>query len=225
MKKKNFLIIAPLFFLIGCENNGTELKSLESTTNNSAKILTTETSSSFPTEEQLPEEQIRSASDGNSIRVLSNLPVSEFKQSLESVKKIICTKTLSLWTREQNEDFVADLKNKEMYLYPGAIDRTEPDWKLTDSDVKTLLQLLENYQIQDWETEYIGTAKNSPNNDSITTADGGTFPWTVLLVFEDNTIEKHTGSRTMVPDNFHEFYEELLAFREEKREEWRKTLD
>ncbi|MGC6768151.1 hypothetical protein [Enterococcus sp. LJL51] len=153
--------------------------------------------------------------------------MSEKKQTIENIRMIICKKSNSLWTLRENEDFIADLENKEMFLYPDIFSMAmyKPDWKLTNSDVKTLQQLLKDYQIQEWESEYIGTTENSTSNDSITPADCGTFPWTVLLVFEDNTIEKHTGSRTMVPDNFHEFYEELLAFREEKREEWRKFTE
>ncbi|MGC6768152.1 hypothetical protein [Enterococcus sp. LJL51] len=217
MKKKDFLIVAPLLFLISCENHSAKTELLESTITTSSQLFTTESSVDFSTEEKLPEYKL--SQGGETYTDIISLPETQTKKPINELRKIVYDQ--SGWHTVYNSpDFFADLKNKNMNLYPyNNIGRIEPDWTITKKDVSKIQKIIEDNNVQNWKRIY--GVKPDPERTSNSEA----F-WTLILVFDDDTIEFHEAYYDEdSPEEYENFIKELLAFREEKREEWRKTLD
>ncbi|MGC6768148.1 hypothetical protein ACYSNR_14245 [Enterococcus sp. LJL128] len=218
MNKKYFLIVVLLLQLVGCEQGNTKTaSSVEIATTSSFQTFTTRSSSSSQLDETLPEEH--SLRNGETYDKLLSLPESQTKKTVTDIRKIIY-KESGLYDIYTTQEFFADLKNKNMNLYPfrntGDI---EPDWNLTEKDVTKIHNIIEDNNVLDWKKSY-GTEP-----DPERTSNSEAF-WTLLLVFNDDTNQihkKYYGDDS--PMEYENFIKELLAFREEKREEWRKSTE
>jgi hypothetical protein len=139
--------------------------------------------------------------------IMGIFPQAEQIQPLERVTKFWFDETTSL---PGESAVVIDIGNRTMYSNAAevAVGITEPDIALTDADITQLLDILVKYDVQSWDEHYSTAETNY--------ADG--FGWTLMLEYDDQTVEMHYGSaphkEDCIPDNYDAFLEELLAFRD-----------
>ena len=114
-----------------------------------------------------------------------------------------------------SDTIAIDVTNNEIYVDPSwtTLGVDTFDEPVPVNDVQNLLQILEEYNVQDWKKDY--TVENPEDYE-----DG--FSWRLWLQFEDGTVEKHGGSGTedgITSENFDEFFTELNEFVAGKLEE------
>ncbi|MGC6768147.1 hypothetical protein [Enterococcus sp. LJL51] len=218
MNKKTytFIILQLILLLTGCENENMKPDLTETTTYSSQKH-TTEPSTYTSTDETFPER--KRMSGGETYDKLFYLPETQTKKTVTDIRKIVYSES-GFIDMYENQEFFADLENKNMNLYPYRnVGDIEPDWNLTEKDVTKIHNIIEDNNILDWKKIY-GTEP-----DPERTSNSEAF-WTLLLVFNDDTNQihkKYYGDDS--PMEYENFIKELLAFREEKREEWRKSIE
>ncbi|MBL1224161.1 hypothetical protein [Enterococcus sp. BWR-S5] len=222
--KKIFIFLS--IMLIGAIITGCKTKELtrdtnETETTNSMVEETNYTQSQIDENKIIPK-NIRREERGRSISDYSELPFSNKKKEIDEIQSLIVYESSGFKGPESNADFVVDFKSRMMYLDPFAIENYEPDWKLEENDVLFLKGLIEKYNIQDWESKY-GKRTEQTKEEGVATADGVGYHWMVILVDTDETISKHEGY--MTTEQFDNFHQELMDFREEQREKWRATIE
>ncbi|MHC5217820.1 hypothetical protein ACYSNR_14255 [Enterococcus sp. LJL128] len=213
MNKKYFFIIVLLLQLVGCEQNTMKTIPTDSINITNASL---DTSTRESIQEIFPERKI--AENEERYSELLTLPEAQVKKEISEIRKLIMIHSgyKSLY---DNQDFAANLTQQTMYLYPWLIGTTEPDWELTEKDVSKIQNIIEDNNVQNWNRIY--GVKPDPERTSNSEA-----AWTLILVFNDDTVEiheKYYGEDS--PKEYENFKKELLAFREEKREEWRKSTE
>ncbi|MHC5217819.1 hypothetical protein ACYSNR_14250 [Enterococcus sp. LJL128] len=218
MNKKYFLIVVLLLQLVGCKQENIKPASLVEITNeSSSQTFITESSSYLSNREKIPER--KRMSGGETYDKLFYLPETQTKKTVTDIRKIVYSES-GFIDMYENQEFFADLENKNMNLYPYRnVGDIEPDWNLTEKDVTKIHNIIEDNNILDWKKIY-GTEP-----DPERTSNSEAF-WTLLLVFNDDTNQihkKYYGDDS--PMEYENFIKELLAFREEKREEWRKSIE
>jgi hypothetical protein len=145
---------------------------------------------------------------------LSELPKSTRQQSPDSVIKIMFYESQNM---QQKNVTALDLGNKKMYLHPKVqtVGIAEPDGTLSEDDIAEIIAILEENNVQEWKDSYQDAAENASYEDG--------YSWTLILEYEDRTVEWHTGSgpskQDVVPDEFDQFTADLIAFQARKAEE------
>ena len=114
-----------------------------------------------------------------------------------------------------SDTIAIDVTNNEIYVDPSwtTLGVDTFDEPVPVNDVQNVLEILEEYNVQDWKKDY--TVENPEDYE-----DG--FSWRLWLQFEDGTVEKHGGSGTedgITPENFDGFFTELNEFVAGKLEE------
>lgn len=114
-----------------------------------------------------------------------------------------------------SDTIAIDVTNNEIYVDPSwtTLGVDTFDEPVPVNDVQNVLEILEEYNVQDWKKDY--TVENPEDYE-----DG--FSWRLWLQFEDGTVEKHGGSGTedgITPENFDGFFTELNEFVSGKLEE------
>lgn len=136
-------------------------------------------------------------------------PEAEKKQPLNKVIKLY----FSVGSIAENIEVAVDLGNGEIYKNPVlstlGVDTFEDPVKA--EDLNEIIAILEKYNVQDWKKDY--TFEN-PNSY----LDG--YSWSLMLQYEDGTVEKHRGQGTkkgkITPENFDGFLMELKKFVDER---------
>lgn len=222
---KKFFILIPIVLIgviiTGCETKESARETDETETISSMVEETTYTQSQIDENKIIPK-NIRREERGRSISDYSKLPLSNKKQKIDEIQYLIVYESSGFKGPESNDDFVVDLKSRMMYLDPFAIENYEPDWKLEENDVSFLKDLIERYKIQDWESKH-GERTEPTKKEGVATADGMGYHWMVLLVNKNETISKYEGY--MLTEQFDNFHQELMDFREKQREKWRATIE
>ncbi|MHC5217822.1 hypothetical protein ACYSNR_14265 [Enterococcus sp. LJL128] len=205
---KLFATFSLILLFIGCEKK--QVKTSQTTFSEKTIQYTEASTNTVIPSVTLKEKKTKSYED------LKKLPYSTEKQDLSNLSMVILFQSNGFKTRESNDDFVADIKNKNFYLYPWEIEKTKPDWDLSTDDIEEIKTILEDCNVQEWKEKY-GEEKNPT-----ATADRGI--WNLLLVFENSTIESHSGYSpdTDEPAELDTLHEKLMDFRDQKRQEWQK---
>ena len=131
---------------------------------------------------------------------INKAPKSKEKQDLNELIKFSLTTTSPIPT-----GIAIDVGNNEIYKNPrhtinGV--KTYEETVLFD-EKETLVNILEKYRIQDWQENYTTESPDSYNHG---------YGWSLLLQFEDGTIETHGGQGTtdaIFPEEFDGFVEDI----------------
>lgn len=132
--------------------------------------------------------------------------------SLQDIAKIMFYE----WGDMQVQNAVAiDIANRRLFIDPvidSYLDYTEPDYIMTDEDVASVLDILTENKIFEWNFEY-GKKDDDPN-----VMDGG--GWVLYIQYNDNTITKFTGTNSgdgnHHPDTYASFVQEIVEFSRSK---------
>lgn len=135
-------------------------------------------------------------------------PESKKKQNLNDVIKILLIENADML----DSGFAIDIENEQVYIDPlvgsrGVRTTIEEPSQLHDAE--DLIEILEEYKVQDWKAHY--THWHSREDE---------YGWYLLLQFADGSVEKHGGSGVKMnkvhPKNFNPFYKELKEAIEER---------
>ncbi|MGC6768150.1 hypothetical protein [Enterococcus sp. LJL51] len=216
MNKKYILTLLPLLLLGGCGQEKEESKTTVATSSSSTNVQTSEFTITSSTDIYPLPDMVLREEEYKVYEKIETLPSVGEKQNLANLSMVIMIQPALIKTREYNGDFVADIQNKDFYLYPWQVERFEPDSNLSTNDIEEIRTILEDCNVQNWKERY-GEA-----TDPTTTADIGV--WYLYLVFNDNTIESHSGYSpdTDEPAELDTLHEKLMDFRDQKRQEWQK---
>lgn len=149
------------------------------------------------------EGETMSQEDALQFENIGKAPESDTKKPINEVAKVVFTES-SL--DAAYEPIAVNLLSNEIYINPTiSIHRfSSYDDTVQMDDVEKVKELLEKYDVQDWEKDYTF-------EDPETYEDG--YSWRLWLQFEDGTVEKHKGAGTskkeVTPENFEEFSTEL----------------
>ncbi|UTR15529.1 hypothetical protein MM221_02770 [Salipaludibacillus sp. LMS25] len=141
---------------------------------------------------------------------LGKAPEATEKQPINKVIKVFFDE----WSFDAPYEPIAiNIKSNEIYVNPSLSLHSFSSYEETIhiSEAETVLDILEKYNVQEWERNYTF-------EDPDTYEDG--YSWSLLLQFEDGTVEKHSGTGTdsddITPDNFDDFAKELNDFVNER---------
>ena len=135
-------------------------------------------------------------------------PKSDKKQDVENIIKIMFFE----WYDGQNHNEVAiDIGNKTLYTEPqiNFIDIDEPDYSMSNDDVKTLFNIINKNNILNWESNYI---ENGEYEDG--------YSWGLFIQYQDGNVNSFIGKgqtkENVVPENFDAFVNEITDFSQSK---------
>ncbi|MCR6111559.1 hypothetical protein HXA35_14515 [Bacillus sp. A301a_S52] len=137
---------------------------------------------------------------------LGKAPEATEKQPINKVIKVFFDE----WSFDAPYEPIAiNIKSNEIYVNPSLSlhSFSSYDETIHISEAETVLDILEKYNVQEWERNYTF-------EDPDTYEDG--YSWSLWLQFENGTVEKHSGTGTgsvdITPDNFDDFAKELNDF-------------
>lgn len=138
---------------------------------------------------------------------INRAPKTETKHALDELIKIYLSTNSPIDIK-----IAIDIKNDEIYDDPlwstnGVESLKEP---VKFDGQKYLLDILSKYQVQGWEHDYT-------TEDPDSYQDG--YGWSLMLQFEDGTVETYKGEGTndaILPAHFDEFVNELTDFADER---------
>jgi len=159
----------------------------------------------------------------NEVDTMSKIDIYDFafiKRAPETTEKQDLTDVIKIYFIENdsslNSGYAIDIEENEAYVDPMIGSRgvrTGVDDPVHINNASDLIDTLEKYHVQDWETDY--TVENSSDYE-----DGGS--WQLWIQYTDGSVEKHGGSGTsyqkMTPENYSDFKKEFKASVEERIE-------
>ncbi|SDZ53196.1 hypothetical protein SAMN05421736_11612 [Evansella caseinilytica] len=144
---------------------------------------------------------------------IKKAPEATEKQPISKVIKVFFDE----WTFDDPYEAIAiDIENNEIYVNPiiSARGLRAQDGIVQISNTEKIIDILNKHNVQEWKRNYTF-------EDPETYQDG--YSWSLLLQFEDGTVEKHWGDGTnkkkLTPDNFDDFAKELNEFVKERLED------
>lgn len=143
---------------------------------------------------------------------IDKLAQSANQQDTDRIVKILFYESNNM---QYKNTIAIDIGNQAMYLNPkiSTVGLVDADIKMTENDVKKIMDILKKYDIQSWKENY-SDKKNTNVEDG--------YGWVLYLEYSDRTIEKHSGfgiSRAdVIPRNFDTFIEEITNFVDNKKE-------
>ena len=144
---------------------------------------------------------------------LARAPRSETLQSIEKITKLLFSIPYKMDAESGSKVIAIDIENKEVYydVDTGKIHRIDPTITLSDDDVTELLELVKKYNILDWKEDY-----SIQNGDDILDGTG----WTLIIEYQDRTIQTHGGYgvylKDIIPENYDETISEFETFIESR---------
>jgi len=157
-------------------------------------------------EDSIKDDEVMRNIDIYDFYYIKRAPIATKKYELEDVIKLTFSTTSPIPT-----SIAIDIKNKEIYIDPrfSTNGLHKSRGTVLFDEKETLVNILEKYSVQDWKGNYTTESPDSYNHG---------YGWSLLLQFEDGTIETHGGQGTtdaIFPKEFDGFVKELYQLAKE----------
>jgi len=172
-----------------------------------------------------PEGNIQNSDEGREVTVdnqelsnfddLDDLPSAITQHSLTDITKIL---SYEHYDMQRQNGTAIDIQNKNLYTEPeiGYIRLAEPDYNMTDEDVETVLNILDKYDVLNWDSTY----GEKPDDDPDNVMDGDAN-WYLYIQYSDGTVSGIQGYgrySESYPEGAESFMDEMIAFTYSKKD-------